>query len=307
MHQRDFVGYGGKPPAVHWPGGARVAVSFVVNVEEGAEFSIADGDARNEAIYEVIHPLLGKPDSCIDSHFEYGTRAGYWRIADVLREVNVKATLSTCGLVAVRLPSLVADAAGRGHEISAHGWRWESHVDIEEADERALIEKTVTAIRAATGRPPVGWHTRSATSANTRRLLVEHGGFLYDSDAYNDDLPYFVESQGKRHLVLPYSFDTNDMHFHHTHRFVRAHDFSGYVCDAFDWLWREGGNSPKMMSVGLHLRMVGRPGRIAALEQIITHMRQKGHVWFATREEIARYWWSTFGAAIGAPRDHRAS
>lgn len=297
MHQRDFVGYGSKPPAAHWPGGARVAVSFVVNVEEGAEFSITDGDARNEAIYEVIHPLVGKPDPCIDSHFEYGTRVGYWRIVEVLRELEVKATFSTCGLVAARLPSLVADAARRGHEVSAHGWRWESHVDLEEADERVRIEKTVTAIKAATDRAPVGWHTRSATSVNTRRLLVDHGGFLYDSDAYNDDLPYFVKPQGKPHLVLPYSFDTNDMHFHHTQRFVRAHDFSGYVCDTFDWLWREGGNSPKMMSVGLHLRMLGRPGRIAALEEIIMHMRQKGHVWFATREEIARHWWATFGPA----------
>ncbi|MGE0006319.1 MAG: polysaccharide deacetylase family protein [Parvibaculaceae bacterium] len=296
MQQRDFLGYGGKPPAVRWPNDARVAVSFVVNVEEGAEFSMTDGDAANEAIYEVIHAVAGRPDSCIDSHFEYGTRAGYWRIADVLRELDVRATFSTCGLVAVRLPSLVADAARRGHEVSAHGWRWESHADLEEAEERARIAKTVAAIGTATGRSPVGWHTRSATSLNTRRLLIDHGGFLYDSDAYNDDLPYFVEHAGKRHLVVPYGFDTNDMHFHHTQRFVRAHDFSGYVCDTFDWLWREGATSPKMMSVGLHLRMVGRPGRIASLEQIITHMRQKGLAWLATREEIARYWWSNFGS-----------
>jgi peptidoglycan/xylan/chitin deacetylase (PgdA/CDA1 family) len=295
MQQRDFLGYGGKPPAVQWPGDARVAVSFVVNVVEGAEFSMTDGDAANEAIYEVIHAVKGRPDSCIDSHFEYGTRAGYWRIVDVLRELDVKATFSTCGLVAARLPSLVADAARRGHEVSAHGWRWESHADLAEAEERARIAKTAAAIKAATGRPPVGWHTRSATSLNTRQLLIDHGGFLYDSDAYNDDLPYFVEDAGKRHLVVPYSFDTNDMHFHHTQRFVRAHDFSEYVCDTFDWLWREGATSPKMMSVGLHLRMVGRPGRIASLEQIITHMHQKGLAWLATREEIARYWWSTFG------------
>jgi peptidoglycan/xylan/chitin deacetylase (PgdA/CDA1 family) len=273
----------------------------VVNVEEGAEFSIADGDGRNEAIYEVIHPVVGRPDSCIDSHFEYGTRVGYWRIVDVLQKLNVKATFSTCGLVAARLPALVADAAYRGHEVSAHGWRWESHLDLEENDERARIEKAVAAIRAATGRPPVGWHTRSATSPNTRRLLVDHGGFLYDSDAYNDDLPYFVNSLGRQHLVLPYSFDTNDMHFHHTQRFVRAHDFSDYVCDTFDWLWREGESSPKMMSVGLHLRMVGRPGRIASLEQIVTYMRQKGHVWFATREEIARHWWDAFGNRRNLP------
>jgi peptidoglycan/xylan/chitin deacetylase (PgdA/CDA1 family) len=158
-----------------------------------------------------------------------------------------------------RLPLLAQDAVRRGHEISAHGWRWEGHADLGEAEERDRIACTVAAIKTVTGTRPVGWHTRSPGSVNTRRLLVEEGGFLYDSDAYNDDLPYFVKIAGKRHLVLPYAFDTNDMQFFHTNRFCGAGDFASYVIDAFDWLHREGALAPKMMSIGLHLRIIGRP------------------------------------------------
>src|SRR6266567_3417564 len=186
---RDFAGYRGKPPNPHWPNGARVAVSLVVNFEEGSELSVNDGDAGNEAIYEVVHRLDG-PDSCIDSHFEYGTRAAWWRIMDLFDAHGVKVTVSSCGRAVERSPDLARDAVARGHEVSAHGWRWQSHAGMDEADERRLIARTVAAIEQATGQRPVGWHTRSASSQNTRRLLVEEGGFLYDSDAYNDDLPY---------------------------------------------------------------------------------------------------------------------
>ena len=206
---RDFWGYGPDKPAIRWPGGARVAVSFVVNFEEGAEFSIADGDDRNEAIYEVEHQLTGVPDLCLDSHFEYGARAGWWRVMDIFDAHGVKATVSACGRAAERTPALMRDAIARGHEVSAHGWRWESHAGLNEAQERDRIGLAVAAIEAATGVRPVGWHTRSASTPNTRRLLIEHGGFLYDSDAYNDDLPYLVG----RHVVMPYAFDTNDMQF----------------------------------------------------------------------------------------------
>ncbi|NVO17755.1 MAG: polysaccharide deacetylase family protein [Rhodoplanes sp.] len=292
---RDLVGYGGAPPDPRWPGGARVAVSFVVNFEEGAEFTLSEGDDRNEGIYEVEHRLDG-PDPCIESHFEYGTRAGWWRVMDLLDRHGVTGTVSACGRAVERLPEIARDAVRRGHEVAAHGWRWESHAGMDERTERERIARTVRAIAAATGQRPVGWHTRSASSANTRRLLVEEGGFLYDSDAYNDDLPYFVAVDGRRHLVLPYAFDTNDMHFQHTQRFSGA-DFADYVIDAFDWLVREGATAPKMMSVGLHPRMIGRPGRMGALDRILSRVTGSGAAWVAPRAAIARHWLDTFGTA----------
>jgi peptidoglycan/xylan/chitin deacetylase (PgdA/CDA1 family) len=167
---------------------------------------------------------------------------------------------------------------------------------MDEAAERAVIARAVAGITAVAGIHPVGWHTRSAPSPNTRRLLVEHGGFLYDSDAYNDDLPYFATVGARQHLVMPYSFDTNDMHFHQgRQRFVSADDFAGYVIDAYDCLWREGAQTPKLLSIGLHLRMIGRPGRIAGLERVLSHMRQQGQTWIARRDSIARHWIDRFG------------
>jgi len=294
---RDFLGYGGRPPDPQWPGGARVAVCVVVNVEEGAELALSSGDDRNEKVYEISQEIVGVPDLCMETHFEYGTRAGYWRIMDLLDRLEVPATLNACGRAIERSPWLAADAVRRGHEICAHGYRWEGHAQMSEGEERVLIARAVKAIAEAAGRPPVGWHTRSACSPNTRRLLVE-AGFLYDSDAYSDDLPFFVEVQGRRHLVVPYSFDTNDMHFHQEpQRFVTGDDFARYVTDAFDWLWREGETAPKMMSVGLHLRMIGRPGRIGGLERVLQHMKGRGGVWFARREQIARHWIARFGSS----------
>lgn len=292
---RDFAGYAGAPPAANWPGAAKVAVSFVVNFEEGAEFTVSEGDPRNEGIYEVDHALNG-PDPCIESHFEYGTRAAWWRIMDLMDRHGAAATVSACGRAVERSPDLARDAVRRGHEVSAHGWRWESHAGMDEATERAKIARTVEAIARATGQRPVGWHTRSASSPNTRRLLVEEGGFLYDSDAYNDDLPYFLPVAGRRHLVLPYAFDTNDMHFQHTQRF-RGADFADYVIDAFDWLAREGERAPKMLSVGLHLRMIGRPGRMGALDRILAHVTGSGAAWVAPRAAIARHWIAAFPEA----------
>jgi allantoinase len=287
---RDFLGRGRDKPAARWPEGARVAVSFVVNFEEGAEYSMTDGDDQNEAIYEVEHRLVGAPDLCIDSHFEYGARAGWWRVMDLFAAHDVKATVSACGRAVERTPTLARDAIARGHEIAAHGWRWESHAGMSADVERERIAMTVAAIRAATGVRPVGWHTRSSASPNTRRLLMEEGGFLYDSDAYNDDLPYTLEHGGRRHVVMPYAFDTNDMQFQNTNRFRGAADFADYVLEAFEWLHREGAVAPKMMSVGLHLRMIGRPGRIGALARILAAMRAKGGAWIARRDDIARYW-----------------
>lgn len=290
---RDLEGYGAHPPHPHWPGDARVAVSFVLNLEEGAELSIAEGDRHNEAVYEVIDRLDGVPDTCLQSHFDYGTRVGWWRIMDVLERFGAPCTVSACGQAVLRSPALAQDAVRRGHEVSAHGWRWESHVRMSEAEERDTIARTVDAIARVTGVRPAGWHTRSAPSPHTRRLLMEEGGFLYDSDFYGDDLPCtLTRPDGRPHVLLPYAFDTNDMQFQHTQRFVRAADFAGYVNDAFDWLWREGEKTPRMMSVGLHLRMLGRPGRMWALEQILEHMHARSQVWIARRDQIARHWLS---------------
>ncbi len=198
-------------------------------------------------------------------------------------------------------PRGVADAVARGHEISCHGYRWETHAGMEESRERAVIARTVESIAAAAGRPPVGWHTRSAASVNTRRLLCEHGGFLYDSDAYNDDLPYVLTVAGAPHVVLPYSFDTNDMRFGPGGGFVFAEDFARYCADAFDRLWEEGAKAPKMMSVGLHLRFIGRPGRIRGLEMFLDHIARKGRAWIARRDEIAHHWRSVAGLGPWAP------
>jgi peptidoglycan/xylan/chitin deacetylase (PgdA/CDA1 family) len=292
---RDLRGYGRTPPTPQWPGDARVAVSFVINFEEGAEMSLSSGDAFNEKVYEVTDEVGDVADLCMETHFAYGTKAGWWRIADSLERLGVTATLNTCGLAAALSPWLVEDAAKRGHEISCHGWRWEKHAHLKEGEEREKIARTHKVLSEITKKPVVGWHTRSTPSPNTRRLLVEHGGFLYDSDDYSDDLPFYVEVSGKKHLVIPYSFDTNDMHYHQGfHRFVTARDFAEYTIDAFDALWAEGETQPKLMSIGLHLRMVGRPGRIAALDRIITHMNRRGSVWFATRQQIAEHWRARF-------------
>ncbi len=285
---RDFRGYGRDLPAVRWPGDARLAVSFVLNFEEGAEFSVADGDARNEGVYEVVDPRAGW-DPCIDSHFEYGTRTAWWRIADTFERFGAPFTLSACGRAVERSPWLAQDAVARGHEVSAHGFRWQSHAGMGVEEEEAVMRASIDAITQVTGQRPVGWHTRSACTPATRALLVKHG-FLYDSDAYNDDTPYFVPVQGKLHLVLPYAFDTNDMQFQHTQRFDTAASFAEYVCDAADWLAREGETAPRMLSVGLHLRMIGRPARMKALERILQHLRAMPGVWIATRAQIARHW-----------------
>ncbi|MBN9496736.1 MAG: polysaccharide deacetylase family protein [Alphaproteobacteria bacterium] len=294
---RDLRGYGPNPPFADWPGGARVAVTFVVNFEEGAELSIADGDERNEKVYEVADEVVGRPDPCLESHFDYGTRVAYWRIAELFDRYGVKFTLSSCGRAIERSPEITIDAAKRGHEIACHGWRWETHATMPLEQEREAIAKTVAVIERTTGMRPVGWHTRSAPSANTRKLLVEHGGFLYDSDAYGDELPYFVDVAGKRHLVLPYAFDTNDMHFHQGfQRFALGGDFATYTTDAFDWLHDEGAKTPRLLPIGLHLRMVGRPGRMAGLKRILDHVTRPGaKAWCATRADVARHWIARFG------------
>jgi peptidoglycan/xylan/chitin deacetylase (PgdA/CDA1 family) len=297
---RDLVGYGRDLPDPAWPGGARLALSFVVNVEEGAELSLTSGDGRNESVYEVREEVEGAPDPCMETHYAYGARAGIWRILDLLDAFGVKATFSACGRAVAATPVLAAEPARRGHEVGAHGWRWERHAGMEEATERAVIARTVAAIESAAGARPLGWHTRSAASVNTRRLLLEEGGFLYDSDAYDDDLPRLVAVPGRAtrpHVILPYAFDTNDMRFSPGGGFVQAEDFGRYCMGAFDWLLREGRRAPRMMSVGLHLRIIGRPGRMRGLEMLLEHVARAGGdaVWVARRADIARHWLERFG------------
>ena len=299
---RDFRGYGGHPPPVRWPNDARLAVSLVVNVEEGAELSLGMGDEANEFVYEAIERVEGVRDLCMESHYEYGTRAGWPRIRAVLARYGVRATLNACGRAIACSPWLAEEAVADGHELSCHGWRWERHVHMDQAHERRVIAETVTAIASAAGVPPVGWHTRSATSPNTRRLLVEHGGFLYDSNAYNDDLPYVVEVLGRTHVVLPYAFDTNDMRFSNGGGFVFGDDFARYCIDAFERLYEEGAGAPRMMSVGLHLRIIGRPARIGGLERFLAHAAARPGVWFARRDDIARAWRAGLGLPEWAPR-----
>lgn len=297
INRRDFAPSGHRSDW-RWPGGAGLAVSVVVNVEEGAELSLGDGDEVNEYIYEAVEEVRGAVDLCMESHFEYGPRAGWPRIRSVLAKRNVPATLNACGRAIARTPWIATEAIADGHEVSAHGWRWERHVGMNRDDEAALIAKTVTAITQAAGAPPVGWHTRSATSPHTRALLQEQGGFLYDSNAYNDDIP-FLEGE---HVVLPYAFDTNDMRFFNRGGFVFAEDFSRYCITAFDRLLAESAHAPRMLSIGLHTRIIGRPARIAGLEQFLDHALSKKGVWFARRDQIAHHWRALNGLADWKPR-----
>lgn len=284
--RRDLRGYYGAEPPPCWPGRARLAVSFVVNVEEGAELSIGDGDERNESRYEAIEEVTGAPDLCMESHFAYGPRQGYARIANAFDAHGVKASFSTCGRAAERLPWLMRDAVVRGHEISCHGWRWESHATMDKTQERAVIARAHATITEVSGVAPTGWHTRSATSPNTRELLKEHGGFAYDSNAYDDDIP----TMDGTHVILPYSFDTNDMRFSPGGGFVQASDFSAYVIAAFDRLYAEGATAARMLSIGLHLRIIGRPARIGGLDAVLAHITSFPGVWIAPRRDIATCW-----------------
>ena len=286
---RDFYGYGPTPPAVKWPGKAPLAISFVLNIEEGAEFSVTSGDPYNEDTHEVRNRIEGSPDLCMESHFEYGARAGYWRIMRAFEEANIPITLNACARGLLATPWVAEKALARGDELCCHGWRWEAHAGMALEAERALIAKCVQSFINVSGKAPVGWHTKSSASVNTRALLVEHGGFLYDSDAYNDDLPYYLTVSGKPHLVLPYGFDTNDMRFFVNHDLVLGQHFCDYTMDAVRALMQEGVGAPRMLTIGLHTRIIGRPGRMIGLINLIKALKALP-VWFARREDIARHW-----------------
>ena len=287
--ERDFVGYADNPPIVPWPGGARLAISVVVNYEEGAEYSLLDGP-RRETMGEVPSPVPPNlRDVYNESFFEYGSRVGVWRFLRLFKQYNVPATFYACALAIERNPRVARAIVEAGHEVCGHGYGWEEYHSSTPEQERESIRRTVESLARTTGQKPVGWFTRYACSPNTRQLLAEHGGFLYDSLAMNDDLPYYVRVQDKPWLVLPYSFEVNDA------RFWRGglSSISGheeYMRCAFDCLYAESVTIPKMMSMGLHCRIGGTPARSQALARFLAYARTHQGVWFARRVDIARWW-----------------
>lgn len=288
---RDLRGYGPNPPDPRWPGGARLALSFVLNIEEGAEANIADGDPMAESLNAdmISAPWPGRRNLVMESHYEYGSRVGVWRLLDLFSRRRLPITAFAVGLALERVPEIAERLVEAGHEVAAHGWRWIDYRDIDADTEAEHMQRTVETIERLCGQRPVGWYT-GRISSQTRRLAIAHGGFLYDSDDYNDDLPYWVQHSQGRHLVVPYSFDTNDMRFASAPGFISGTDYFDYLRDTFDILYREGLKQPRMMSVGLHCRLAGRPGRVAALERFLDYVQGHDAVWIARRADIARHW-----------------
>lgn len=292
--QRDFIGYGRRPPKVAWPNGARVVVSLVVNYEEGAERGFLDGDGVTEG-GDFRYPMPpGVRDLAAESHVEYGSRVGVWRLLDIFEKHGVRSTFYACGRALERNPELGPALAELGHEPCSHGYRWGEHFTMDEDEERREIRDAVAAIERAVGERPVGWYCRYAASERTRRLLAEEGGFLYDSDAYNDDLPYYVCVLGRPWLVVPYSSDSNDGRYASAPGWSNSDQFYDYLVASFDQFYDEGDTRPAIMSVGLHCRLSGRPGRARAIDRFLAYAKARGGVWFARRDEIARFWWDAY-------------
>jgi peptidoglycan/xylan/chitin deacetylase (PgdA/CDA1 family) len=289
VNERDFVGHGADVPRVAWPDGARLALSLVVNYEEGSERSFAAGDGRNETLGEVARGVDTQyRDLATESVYEYGSRAGMHRLLRLFAAYDVPCTLFAAALALERNPTVCEAVRAAGHEVCGHGWRWSEDWTVEEAEERARIARAVASIERTCGARPVGWYSRWMASERTRRLLVEEGGFLYDSNAYNDDLPYYVDVGGHAHLVVPYTLTYNDS------RYLNAGysptDFVDLCRRAVDELWAEGETHPRMLSIGLHPRWSGQAGRASAVREVIEHALGCGGVWFSPPAEIAAAW-----------------
>jgi len=287
-YPRDLVGYGPKPPKAKWPGSARIALQFVLNYEEGAENSVLHGDKASEAFLSEIvgaQPVEGARHLSMESLYEYGSRVGVWRLLELFERHEMPLTVFGVGMAMERNPAAVEAFLKAGHEVASHGWRWINYQHVPLEVEREHMQRAIEAHRRLTGERPLGWYT-GRTSPNTRRLVVEDGGFLYDADDYNDDIPWYDTRYGKAQLVVPYTLDANDMRFATPQGFNSGDDFFNYLRDTFDVLYAEGNC---MMSVGLHCRLVGRPGRMASLERFIKHVRSK-RAWIARRIDIARHW-----------------
>jgi putative urate catabolism protein len=299
---RDLIGYGRKPPHPRWPNQARIAVQFVLNHEEGAENSVLYGDAASETFLSEIIGAQAFPmrHMSMESLFEYGSRAGLWRVLRAFEKRQLPLTVFASALALKQHAEAAAAYRELGYEIAGHGLRWISYQFADEATERAHLFEAVEILKEMSGAAPLGWYT-GRDSPNTRRLVVEHGGFLYDADSYADDLPYWteVEAAGRRvpHLVVPYTLDSNDMRFAAAQGFNSGTQFFDYLRDAFDTLYREGDprglDSPKMLSIGLHARLVGRPGRVASLERFLDYVCEKSDVWVCRRVDIAKHWVAT--------------
>lgn len=287
--ERDFEGYGQDVPVIEWPNGARVAVSLCLNIEEGAEYNYLDGDGRNETVAEIAYAMPeGHRDLSQESFYEYGSRAGVWRILRLLDTFDVKVTAFAAAQALERAPEVARALVAAGHEPCSHGLRWTEPYGLSVAEQREEILRAVASLTQTCGKRPLGWYTRYAPSVHTRRLLVEEGGFTYDSNAYNDDLPYWVPVDGQRHLVIPYTHTYNDGRF--TSLFARPSDFFEICRRGIEYLWEEGATHPKMLSIGLHSRLIGQAGRASALRDLLEWSHGKGHIWFARRCDIAEWW-----------------
>lgn len=295
-YPRDLLGYGPNPPFADWPGGARIAVQFVLNLEEGGENCVLHGDAGSEQFLSEIVGAVAYParHMSMESIYEYGSRVGAWRILREFKKRGLPLTVFGVAMAMQRNPELTAACLEHGHEIASHGWRWIHYQNMEIEEERRHLETAVRLHTELTGAPPLGWYL-GRDSPNTRRLVAEHGGFLYDSDYYGDDLPFWMEvgvSDGSRvpQLIVPYSLDANDMRFATPQGFNTATQFFDYLRDSFDVLYAEGAEMPRMMSIGMHARLLGRPGRFVALQRFLDHIGKHGNVWICRRVDIARHW-----------------
>jgi allantoinase len=291
-YDRDLIGYGANPPDPRWPGGARLAVNFVINYEEGSEPSVQDGEGYTEiGLTEARSPDVKGRDLAGESLFEYGSRVGFWRLLRIFQARSLPLTIFGCALAIERHPPAAAAIRASGFDVCSHGWRWVKHYELSETQEREHIRKAIRSFETSLGERPVGWYCRYGPSVNTRRLLVEEGGFLYDSDYYGDELPFWKTVDGKPHLIVPYSLTNNDGKY--TGQIGTADDWFAFVRDAFDLLYREGATQPKMMSVGLHMRLTGHPARAVGLERLLDHMLKHDDIWIARRRDIARHWIAT--------------
>jgi putative urate catabolism protein len=299
-YPRDLIGYAGRPPHAAWPGGARIAINFVINYEEGAENSILHGDPAAEFfLSEMVNaqPIPGMRHASMESLFDYGGRAGFWRVKNLFAERGLPVTVFGVTMALERNPAVVEAICAQGWEIASHGYRWINYQHVDEATEREHMARAIEIQTRLTGERPLGWYT-GRTSPNTARLVVEEGGFLYDADSYADDLPYYDPSWGRPQLIVPYTMDSNDMRFASPQGFNSGEQFFTYLKDAFDTLYAEGGTAPKMLSVGLHCRIIGRPGRAAALARFLDYVMGFEKVWVARRVDIARHWLATHPPAV---------
>ena len=298
-YPRDLVGYGAHPPMANWPGKARVAVQFVLNYEEGGENAILHGDAASESFLSemVGTPALeGVRHMSMESLYEYGSRVGVWRVLDLFRRYDLPLTIFGVAMAMERNPAAVEAFMKAGHEIASHGWRWINYQYLPLEIEREHMLRAIDIQKRLTGERPLGWYT-GRTSPNTRKLVVEEGGFIYDADDYNDELPFYDRRYGRPQLVVPYTLDANDMRFAAVQGFNSGDQFFSYLKDAFDVLYAEGQNTPRMLSVGLHCRLIGRPGRLASLERFLKYIIDKPQVWVTRRIDIARHWQQQYPAA----------